>query len=203
MAITKAEIITFWNQARKGGLESTSEVLDVAIQACFDDLSEFNFLLSSDTSQTLTSSDTYLEYPDLYKKLVIGGIILNDGNYDLRPLIKFGGGWEEYATRMRSFNDGGRSIPRQYAENNKRFYLYPPPGASYTATIWFYKFHAKDVANIEFGDEFRNAIYYGTVYHKSMIQGNPKYEAIWKPRYYEQKHLRRLNANSQPAIVRG
>lgn len=203
MSIEKADIIAFWNEARKGKLADDSDVLDVALQACLDDLSNFNFLLSSDTTKTLTSTSTYLAYPDLYKKVEKGGIILNDGNYDLAPLIKLPGGWEEYAQLMRSFNAGGRSVPRTFAENNKRFYPYPPPGASYTSVIWFYKYHAKDVENIEFGEEFSNAVKFGTVYFKSMIQGNAKYTQIWQPIYYEEKTLRRLNMNSQPAILRG
>jgi len=203
MTIAKADVIAFWNESRKGTLAEDATKLNIALQACLDDLSNSNFLLRSDTTQTLTSSSKYLAYPALYKKVESGGIILNDGNYDLEPLIKLGGGWEEYAQLMKSFNDGGRTTPRHYAENNRRFYLYRPPGASYTSVIWFYKYHAKDVDNIEFGDEFKNAICFGTVYFKSMIQGNPKYTQLWQPRYYEEKMLRRLNMNSQPAIVRG
>jgi len=201
MSITKAGIIAFWNEARKGKLGDTSETLDIAIQACLDDMSKANLLLSCDTSQTLTSTSTYLEYPDMCKRLESGGIVLNDGNYDLKPLTEIS--WEEYGQLMGSFNDGGRTTPRQYAEHYKRFYLYRPPGASYTSTIWFYKYHAKDVANIEFGDEFQNAVYFGTVYFKSKIQGNLKYEEIWQKNYYEQKQLCRLNMPSQPCIVKG
>jgi hypothetical protein len=203
MTIAKAVVIAFWNEARKGKLASTATALDIALQACLDDLSNFNFLLKSDTGQTLTSSSKYLEYPTLYKKVVKGGIVLNDGNYDLSPLIKLPGGWEEYGQLMRSFNDGGRTTPTNFAEIDRKFYLYRPPGASYTSKIWFYKYHAQDVATIEFGDEFKNAICFGTVYFKSTIQGNAKYEAIWEPRYREQKALCRLNMPSQPAIVRG
>lgn len=203
MTIAKADVIAFWNEARKGKLGDTSEFLDIALQTCLDDLSNSNFLWACDTTQTLTSTSTYLEYPTLHKKVISGGIILNDGNYNLAPLIKLGGGWEEYGQLMRSFNSGGRTIPRNFAENDKKFYLYRPPGASYTSKIWHYKYHAKDVAAIEFGDEFKNAICFGTVFFKSALQGNDKYASLWGPIYGNEKYMRRLNMPSQPAIVKG
>ena len=198
MTIAKADVISFWNDARKGKLAAGSTVLDIALQACLDDLSKFNSILSSDTTQTLTSSSDYLAYPDLYKSLEKGGIILNDGTNDLSPLTKIS--FEEYGQLMSS---GIRTTPRVFAEHKQRFYLYPPPGAAYTSVIWFYKYHAKDVANIEFGDEFSNAVKFGTVFFKSEMQGNAKYAGIWGPKYYDQKQLCRFNMPSQPAILKG
>ena len=170
--ITKAEIITFWNEARKGALVSGSNVLDVAIQLCLNDLSNHNFLKSSDTTQTLTSTDTTLAYPTLYKSLIDGGIILNDGSFDLEPLTRIS--WRDYRNAMTSFNAGLRSTPKVYAEQNKLFYLYAPPGQSYTTTLWFFKYHAQNVTDIEFKEEFRNAVYFGTTFFKSQLQGNQK-----------------------------
>lgn len=201
MTIAKSEIISFWNEARKGSLTEDATALDVAIQLCLNDLSNSNFLKSSDTSQSLTSTSTTLAYPDLYKSLPDGGIILNDGSYDLEPLTRIS--WREYRNLMTSFNSGLRSTPKVYAEQNKKFYLYAPPGQSYTTTIWFFKYHAQSVDSIEFGEEFRNAIYFGTVYFKSKMQGNKKYEDIWKPAYYDEKQMRRMCQYQQPAIVKG
>jgi len=201
MSITKAEIITFHNEARKGALAADSTSLDVAIQLCLNDLSNQNFLKSSDTTQALNSTSTTLSYPDLYKDLMEGGIILNDGNYDLEPLTRIS--WREYRDLMVNFNSGLRSAPKVYAEQNKLFYLFAPPGQSYTTTIWFFKYHAQDVSNIEFGEEFRNAVYFGTVFYKAQLQGNPKYIANWQPIYEREKNMRRMCMYQQPAIVRG
>jgi len=201
MAIVKSEIISFWNQSRKGGLSDTSEVLDEAIQVCLDDLSNSNFLKASDTDQTLDNTSLTLDYPTLYKSLMDGGIILNDGSVDLQPLTKIS--WRDYKNMMRSFNSGMRSIPSVYAVNDEKFYLYNPPGQDYTTEIWYWKYHAKDVDAIEFSDEFRNAIKYGTVFFKSMLQGNMKYAQIWGPMFANEKKMRRLTQNTQPGIVKG
>lgn len=201
MTIAKADIITFHNEARKGALAADSTSLDVAIQLCLNDLSNHNFLKSSDTTQTLTDTSTTLAYPDLYKDLIDGGIILNDGNCDLEPLTRIS--WREYRDLMVNFNSGLRSAPKTYAEQNKLFYLYAPPGQSYTATIWFFKYHAQDIANIEFGEDFRNAICFGTVYYKALLQGNPKYMANWLPIYEREKNMRRICQYEQPAVIKG
>jgi len=201
MTIAKSEIITFWNEARKGKLASDAETLDEAIKVCLNDLSNSNFLKACDDTQTLTNTSTTLAYPDLYKDLIDGGIILNDGNYDLDPLTRIS--WREYKEWMTNFNSGLRSTPKTYAEQNKLFYLYAPPGQTYTTEIWYWKYHAQDADTIEFGEEFRNAINFGTVYFKSVMQGNRKYEDIWGPRYYAEKQMRRMCMNTQPAIVKG
>ena len=201
MTIAKSEIITFWNQCRKGALAAGATDLDEALQVCLDDLSNHNFLKSSDTSQALTSTSTTLAYPALFKSLMDGGIILNDGSYDLNPLTRIS--WREYREFMVSFNSGLRSVPRQYAEQNKLFYLYTPPGAAYTTAIWFWKYHGQDVSAIEFSDEFRNAIKYGTVYFKSAMQGNMKYASMWQGMYEREKQTRRLTQNTQPGVVKG
>lgn len=201
MTITKSEIITFWNQARKGSLAVTATTLDVAIQLCLNDLSNSNFLKSSDTTQTLTSTSTTLAYPALYKDLMDGGIILNDGSFDLEPLTRIS--WRDYRNLMTSFNSGLRSTPKVYAEQNKLFYLYAPPGQAYTTTIWYFKYHAQNVAAIEFEEEFRNAVYFGTTFFKSQLQGNQKYMGIWLPIYEREKQMRRMCQYQQPAIVKG
>jgi len=202
MTIAKSEVISFWNEARKGGLASDATTLDEALQACLNDLSNINLLLSSDTTQTLTSSSTYLAYPTLYKDLLPGGIILTDSSsYDHDPLVSIS--WTEYKQNMVNFNSGTRGSPSLFCENDKKFYLYAPPADSYTSTIWFYKYHAKDVATIEFGEEFRNAINFGTVFFKSAMQGNAKYVSIWGPLYQAEKDMRRMNINEQPYIVKG
>lgn len=202
MAITKAEIITFWNQSRKGAIATDATTLDEALQVCLDDLSNHNFLKSSDTAQTLTSTSTTLAYPTLFKCLMDAGIVLTDGNsYELEPLTRIS--WREYRDLMTNFNSGVRSTPKTYAEQNSLFYLYAPPAESYTTAIWYWKYHAQDVGNIEFTDEFRNAIKYGTVFFKSAMQGNAKYADIWFPIYEREKRMRRLTINTQPRIVKG
>ena len=201
MTIAKSEIIEVHNEARKGSLANDSAELDVAIKMCLNDLSNSNLLKSSDTSQTLSSTSTYLEYPSLFKSLMDAGIILNDGSYDLDPLLKIS--WREYKELMTNFHSGLRSSPKAYAENDKKFYLYPAPGQTYTTEIWFWKYHDQSADSIEFEEEFRNVIYYGTIYFKAQLQGNQKYMGIWLPQYEREKTLRRISQNTQPRIVKG
>ena len=201
MTIEKSEIIAFWNEARKGSLASDATNLDEAIKTCLNDLSNSNFLKAYDTTQTLTNTDTTLAYPSLYKDLIDGGIILNDGSYDLEPLTRIS--WREYKELMTNFNSGLRSTPKVYAEQNSLFYLYVPPGQSYTTEIWYWKCHAQSADTIEFGEDFRNVINYGTVYYKSMLQGNTKYMSIWGPIYEREKQMRRFCMYQQPRVVKG
>ncbi len=199
MSISVAEIRTFCNANL--GRNEVATGYDVHIQQVLDDLAGKNLLNSEDTTQSLADGDTDLDYPDLYKQLV--SIVLNDGTCDKAPLKLLPGGYKHYLRLMENYSSGLNGTPRWYAEFDDKFWPYPVPGQAFTATIKFFKYHAQSVAAIEFGDEFRNAIYWGTAYFYALGKPLSRYAKTYGPMYEREKLLQKLRRPSQPSIVRG
>lgn len=198
--ITKANIIDFVNEALAQEFEDDSTALDIAIQLCLNDLSNCNLLTAEDVSQSLALEGKTLNYPTAFKQLV--SIVLNDGSVDGDPLKPLPGGMTEYGRLMKNYSSSGVGEPTHYTEFNKKFYIWPPADGSYPAKIKHYKFHAQSVASIEFGDEFRNAIYFGTASFKSVLMKIPKENyADLVQLYFTEKETRRLEMPSEPQIV--
>jgi hypothetical protein len=195
--ITKANIIAFVNEALRLKLGSTSTELDIAIQTCLNDLSNANLLPAEDTAQTLILDSKTLDYPTAFKQLI--SIVLNDGTYDLEPLRAIPGGMTEYGRLMKNFSSG--SEPTHYTEFNKKFYLWTPSGGAYTAKIKHYKFHAQSVASIEFGDEFSNAICWGTALFKAVMTQRTELIQNLAQMYGGEKEIRRLEMPIEPFVI--
>jgi hypothetical protein len=195
--ITKANIILFVNETLLLKLNSTSTELDIALQLCLNDLSNANLLPAEDTTQTLALNSKTLDYPTAFKQLI--SIVLNDGTNDGEPLKPIPGGMVEYDRLMKNFSAG--TGPTHYTEFNKKFYLWTPAGASYTATIKHYKFHAQSVATIEFGDEFTNAIYWGTALFKAVLTQRNELIQNLAQMYGGEKEVRRLAMPIEPMII--
>jgi hypothetical protein len=195
--IEKTDILAFVNNALQESLSGTD--LDVEIQTVLNDLSNMNLLIASDETQSLASSDTVLDYPSLYKDLV--EITLTDASSNVyAPLVELPGGHEEYRVLKGKSNSLGR--PEFFSEFNEKFWLWYPSNGVYTALIEYYKYHAQDVNNIEFGPEFINCINFGTTFYRAAFKGRDKYVNIYGPLYGAEKELRRLNMPFQPAITR-
>ena len=191
----KAEILTFVNAV----LGRSETDIDVEIQIVLDDLSKHNLLTAEDTDQTLESGDTYLEYPTGFKQLV--SIVLNDGTYDGPPLKKIPGGHKEYRQWMEDETSTDYSEPEWYSEYDSKFFVYHPADGDYTSVIEYYKYHPQDVNTIEFGDEFKNCIKFGTAFEVACAKGLSRYISIWGPRYEKEKLEMIDNSNQQPYIV--
>ena len=195
-SVTKADIQAFINECMEDAISTTA--LALAIKLCLRDLSNFNFLKATDTSQSLTASDTYLDCPEDYKD--IDEIQLTDAEGDLLdPLIAFSGGYKEYLREMGSSQSNG--IPEYYSEYNGKFYIYPPADGTYTVAIAYSKYDSQDEDNIEFGPEFTNAIKFGACFYYAMMKARSSYINVWGPAYAAEKELRRLNMKQQPSIT--
>lgn len=196
MAIEKAAIITDVN----ANLQTRLSDLDVYIQKVLDDLSEEDLLVGADDEQTLSSGDTTLDYPTGFRSEIAITLTNASGVTDA-PLDELPGGHEEYRDLRDS--DSATGIPEFYSRFNKKFYLWRPPGASFTTLIEYYKNHPQGVDTIEFGDEFRNAVYAGTTYYYALKLGRVNAINLWGPIYADAKQ-KRINATpKEPQISEG
>ncbi|MDO8302919.1 MAG: hypothetical protein Q7T18_06745 [Sedimentisphaerales bacterium] len=190
MSIAKANILSFVNSS----LNRKETNIDVAIQMCLNDLSNASLLIGTDATQGLIDGSTYLSYPTGLKELI--SIVLND-SADRPPLLPMA--YEEYLENMAY---PSKSEPEYYSEFNKRFYLWKPSGGVYTSLISFYKYHPQDVGTIEFGDEFTNAINYGSAAFFAMTKRLTDYLNIYMPMYQAEKVEREANGHRRTYIVR-
>ena len=195
MAIEKDNILAFVNRV----LGRTETNIDIEIQEVLDDLSEEGLLVAQLDTVTIAAGDKSWAYPTLFKSLV--AVVFNDGSFDGDPLQKIRRGYQGYLELMRQHTAGLRGRPRHYAEFNKQFFPYPVPQQTYTVKQSYRKFHAKDVDDIEFGDEFQNAIYYGATWFVATNKGLTRYMNIWEPKYLTERHKRTLDGAMQPSIV--
>lgn len=195
MSIDKDDILAFVNKRLK---ENFTEV-DDEIKATLADLSKFNLLTAEAVDDPKVSGDFTIDYPELFKKLV--SITPNDGSVNRRPMLPIPGGYKEYKN-IKAWEQSNSTAGQFYfAEYNKKFYFYPTLTQSFTFTIEFYKHSAGDVGSIEFGDEFANAINYGTCYHAALFRKKTSYIDIWLPIYVaERQSMISLNP-PQPSIV--
>ena len=195
MAIVKADILSFVNNRLK---ENFTDV-DDEIKATLADLSKFNLLTADAVEDAKVSGDFTIDYPTLFKKLV--SITPNDGSVNRRPMLPIPGGYKEFRS-IKSWEQSNSTAGQfYYAEYNKKFYFYPTLTDSFTFTIEYYQHSAGDVDNIDFGDEFRNAINYGACYHAALFRKKTSYIEIWLPVYLaERQSMISLNP-PQPSIV--
>ena len=192
-AITKTDIETFINACMEDDI--TAVDLAEAIKLCMQDLSNLDFLEDEDTTQSLSSGDTYLNCPDKHKN--IEEIQLEDSSGDLLdPLIPFSGGYREYLRSMGESQSNG--TPENYCEKNGKLYVYPPADGDYDVTIAYSKYDGQDEDNIEFGPEFFNALKYGCCFFYATMKARTRYTEVWGPLYATEKELRRLNKKRQP-----
>ena len=198
MSVTKANIITFVNEALREAYSGTD--LDVAIQTCLNDLSKESLLTTTDDSQSLVSGDTTLDCPTGFREIVAITLTNASGNTN-EPLEPLAGGHEEY--RALVLSGTSRGTPEYYSEFDDKFWLWPIPGAAFSAKIEHFKSHPQDVDNIEFNDDFANVINFGTTYFKALIAAKMKYIDVWAPHYIFEKEAARLLIPQQPHIVRG
>jgi hypothetical protein len=116
------------------------------------------------------------------------------------PLTAFSGGWDEYLVCMAESTTPG--TPTQYIEQNGRIYLYPPADGDYGVLLEYQKYDNQDDTTIEFGDEFSNALKFGSLYFYAMMKGRERYVALWQNKYEVEKEFRRLNLKKPVCITR-
>lgn len=194
----KTAILAFVNEALNESYSGSS--LDTAIQACLNDLSNEDLLVAVDDSQTLANESETLDYPTDFKS-PISIVLINSGDVRQAPLEKLKGGHKEYR-RLRD-NDSATGEPEFYSEFDNKFWLWRPSNGSYDTEIEYYRRHPQTPGGILFGEDFRNAIYFGTTYYKALLRKKTDYIAIWRPVYLVEKEERRAAAPAEPRICRG
>lgn len=173
--------------------------LHTAIQMCLNDLSNEDLLAGTDGDQTLSSTSLTLDYPTDFKS-PISIVLINSSGVRQAPLEKLKGGHREY--REFRDNDSATGEPEYYSEFDDKFWLWRPSNGSYTTEIEYYRKHPQTPADILFGEEFRNAIYFGTIYYKALLRGMSAHIARWLPVYLAEKEERRAAAPAEPRITR-
>jgi len=116
------------------------------------------------------------------------------------PLIAFSDGWAGYLYAMS--DSVSVDTPKYYVENNGKIYVYPPSDGDYGILLDFQKYDDQDDTAIEFGDEFSNALKFGSLYFYAMMKGRERYIKLWGGKYEVEKEMRRLNMKKQPYITR-
>lgn len=200
MSIAVADILTFVNNVLHRSPAETD--INVQIQTVLDQLSQGPFIEATDSTQSLTSSSEYLTKPDQCFSLV--SIVLNDGSNDLEPLKPMPGGYKALREELGEAQAVTVSNPLYYAEFGGYFWLWPQPAQSYTARIDYYKLHDTDGAendDIEFGDEWKNAIQFGSAFEAACKFKLADYIEIWGARYRDEKDKQRLAHPGVPRIV--
>lgn len=195
MSITAGNVLTFCNNV----LRRSETDVDLQIQTILDDLSQGPFIPAVDATQSLADDDEYLTLPDEYYSMV--SVALHDGTSWLRPLKSFPGGYKAYRDQRGGAASVEVSAPEYYTVWGGKIWLWPIVGQSYTSRIDFWKIHAQDVATIEFSDEFRRAINFGTTFEVAMKFKLPDAIQLWGPRYQNEKELMRLSHPGQPRII--
>lgn len=195
MSITASEILSFVNNV----LLRTEDDIDLQLQSVLDDLSQGPYLAAVDTDQTLVDDDESLDLPDNYYSMV--SVVLHDGTSWLRPLKAFPGGYKAYRDQRGDVMSIMVSHPEWYTVWQGEIWLWPIPGQSYTSRIDFWKVHDQDVATIEFDEEFRRAINFGTTFEIAMKFKLPDAIQLWGPRYANEKENMRLSHVGQPRII--
>ena len=197
MTILKADILTRVNTR----LQVAETDIDVEIQETLDDLSEHDLLVDTDDTQTLVSGGDTLDHPTGFRAMVALTLTLTASGSEQFPLQKLKGGHREY--RNHRHNDDALGIPRWYSDFDEKFWLWRNANAAMTAKIEYYKDHPQDVANIEFSDNYKNAIYAGATYRVALEKGRTRMIDIWRPIYLNALQKRIEADYDQPRIVRG
>ena len=178
----------------------TGTQLHKAIQLCLNDLSNEDILAGTDNDQTLSSGDLSLNYPTDFKS-PISIVLINSSSVRQAPLEKLKGGHREY--RELRDNDSATGEPEFYSEFDNKFWLWRPSNGAFTTEIEYYRKHPQTPTAILFGEECRNAIYFGTTYYKALLRGMSAHIARWLPIYLAEKEERRAAAPAEPRICRG
>lgn len=197
MTIAKADILTEVNDNLQTGLAD----IDKFIQKALDDLSEEDLLVDTDTSQTLVAGGLTLNEPTGFRALVNIVLIITSSGSEQHPLIALKGGHKSY--RELRHNDDSTGIPRWFSNFDEQFFLWRPANQAFTTLIEYYKDHPQNVNDIEFGDNFRNAIYAGATFYTSMKFARASAISIWKPMYDDAKRKRVDSIVHVPRFVRG
>lgn len=158
MTITRDEILTVVNDDLLRG--RTEATLAPYLRRAIDDLSGRatwpDLHTSADTA--IVADDTDIADPTDIR--VLDKITVNDGTNDSKPLKVMT--WDEYKIAVAD-GDASTDEPDRYCRHGGRIYLYPTANASFTVTVWYWKHHPDPTSNaIEFGDQFRAAVEYGT-----------------------------------------
>lgn len=195
----KSSIISFVNEALKASF-STAQ-LETAIQSCLDDLSKLDALVSTDSSQTLAVNDEYLAYPSNFRSIV-SIVLINSSGIRQAPLEELPEGHIQY--RELRDNDSATGVPEWFSEYNNKFWLWRPANGAFTTEIECYINHPSgQTANILFGDDFKQAIQFGSTYFKALFSKRNTDIANWKPIYEEERAKMALEVVHQPHITRG
>jgi hypothetical protein len=199
MTIAKADILTEVNDNLQE--EFAAGDIETSIQKCLDDISEEDLLVDSDSSQSLSIGDKTLDLPTGFRAMIAISLTLTGSGSEQYPLIALKGGHRQY--RELRHNDDSTGIPRYYSEYDDKFYLWRPTNQAATVLIEYYKNHPQDVDNIEFADNFKNAIYAGVTYYLALKHKKTSYVQLWLPIYENAKEKRTDAIVHIPRFVRG
>ena len=171
MSITNTEVLNAVNV----NLNRSETDIDEQTRMALKKLSGHgNYLHNTDTA-SLSDGTTYIAEPTDFKD--IEAIVLNDGTDDGAPLEKIE--FDEYLKRKEDESSDNRDEPKYYARFNKRFYVDPTADGSYTATIYFYRYHTDSLNTILFGDEWREAIYSLATFYVAKKFGIERYMKLY------------------------
>jgi len=150
MAILKAEVLAKVNKR----LSRSETDIDDEIEAVLNDISKRADFLTKEATRETEKSIDYYAVPENFKDMT--DIRVND---DEEPLERKS---HNYFLKV-SAGDNSENTPTIYAVQNDFFWLHPCPNKVYTMTLYYSIFHPKDADNIEFGEEFREAVNEGTM----------------------------------------
>lgn len=199
MAILKADIITFANNALKLNNLFSGDDLDVEIQQTLDDLSEEDFLEASDTV-TVNINDETFAVPTGFRDFS-ALTPQNASGTNLDPMIELPGGIKQYRQLKR--NETSNGIPEFYVVFNDLVFMFKNANGTYTITREYTKDHAQDVDNIEFKDIFKNAINYGVTFEVASRLNRTASITLWAAKYAAAKQKRIDSQDMQPSISQG
>ena len=149
MAITAANILAATNAA----LERNETDINDQIKATLFDLSSREDFLTREAIRNTVAGEYIYSMPENFKDM---SIIKLD---DRRPLQKI-----TFETLQRYHaNTTQTGEPGYYALKNNYLWLDIIPDGIYEMRMWYSIYHPDDITDILFADEFREAIYEGTI----------------------------------------
>ena len=196
MAITTTQILEVLNEAFAIPSSNawTESDISVALKMCLQELSSLELLTkSSSGTQEVTNSEYSITVPAQFK--TVKSLTLTDDDDILKqPLELMENGIKGYRTEM-SLNNS-RSYPTDYAIEQEKIYLYPPPDGTYTYLLEYYAMHlwpaSGSEVTIEFIDDFLITIAAGTAYWKGRLKNSlKKYVQPWSEVYFDERHKMR------------
>ncbi len=149
MSITAAEVLTFLN-AKLIRTETTADIQEVLRDALQRLARDGDFLQGTATG-TVSDGDTALDYPTDYKSKIDLWVYLSSDT-EPKPLGKMEEG------QRPGLSEGQPSVCNEF---NGQFLFNYEANQDYLYALDYYKYHARS-STIEFGDEFRQAVYYLT-----------------------------------------